>query len=388
MSNLLKGKNVDVMVWSPLEEVESQALEQLKNTSGLPVVFHHIAAMPDVHYGCGATVGSVVALENALIPAAVGVDIACGMICIQTNLTIDDLKAFDLKEIRTSIERTIPTGFNQHKRPAWADSRNEEDVGRLLYDIPTLVSKNADKASLQLGTLGGGNHFIELDADDQGNVYLMLHSGSRNVGKCLADMHIKTAKALDHNTPYGDLAFFIGGTHEFEAYWADLQWAQQYAHFNRMVMTELLIKNLHHYYPTIRIENEVACHHNFVQLEEHFGKRVFVTRKGAIGSDVGEMGIIPGSMGTASYIVRGRGNHDSFCSASHGAGRRMSRGQAKRTFTVEDMEAQMCGIEYQKGSSFLDEIPGAYKDIDQVMFNQRDLVDTVVKLHQILVVKG
>ena len=386
----LKGR-VPVRLWAPIEEVESAALDQLRNTAALPWVFHHVAAMADVHYGKGATVGSVVAMKDAICPAAVGVDIGCGMISALTNLTASDLPE-SLAAIRARIESMIPVGFNCYDRPV----RTRVQVAKLFEDFKALddVPHEATRRMpVQLGTLGGGNHFIELCLDTTQRVWLMLHSGSRNVGKVLAEKHIAVAQKLAHNAvlPDRDLAVFLAGTPEMLAYRRDLFWAQRYALANREVMLERAFEALRLEIPhatTSTPRQTIACHHNYVAEEVHFGEQVLVTRKGAIRAGAGDLGIIPGSMGTASYIVRGLGNPESFKSASHGAGRRMSRGAAKRAFTVEDLAAQTAGIECRKDEGVVDEIPGAYKSIEQVMANQRDLVEIVEEIHQVLCVKG
>lgn len=387
---ILQGVNVNVKVWAPLAEVEQEALNQLQNITTLPRVFHHVAAMPDVHYGKGATVGSVIAMKDAVCPAAVGVDIGCGMAAIQTNLTSKDLPE-SLKAIRSQVERDIPVGFNQHE--GLANTGLDSERAALLSEFGSLhesVQERAGKAASQLGTLGGGNHFIELCLDTEDRVWLMLHSGSRNIGKEIAEAHIHIAKQLEHNGGLvdPDLAFFLADTSEMQAYRRDLYWAQRYAMLNRRIMLDLYLAALRRFIPHIQAEFTVMCHHNYVAEEVHFGEHVFVTRKGAISAKAGEYGIIPGSMGARSFIVRGLGNPESFCSASHGAGRRMSRGAAKRKFTLEDLAAQTAGVECRKDKDVLDEIPGAYKDIEQVMNNQRDLVEVHAQLKQIMCVKG
>ena len=389
MISELKGQTVDVKLWTPIESVESTALSQLKNIAALPWCFHHIAVMPDVHYGKGATVGSVIAMKNAVSPAAVGVDIGCGMGAIKTSLKAEDLQ--DLQKIRHQIERSIPTGFYSHDNGR--RSYDNEQAKILFEEFSSLDPKVQDldaKARKQLGTLGGGNHFIEICLDGENNVWLMLHSGSRNIGKTLAEIHINRARKLAHNAelPDKDLSVFLAGTPEMEAYRRDLYWAQRYAYLNRAVMFDLLIDVLHEFFAEIAFSPPIMCHHNYVSEETHFGEQVFVTRKGAIKAGMGDMGIIPGSMGTKSYIVRGLGNTESFESASHGAGRRMSRGQAKRTFTLEDLKTQTEGVECRKDRDVLDEIPGAYKPIEEVMTNQSDLVQIVAELKQVLCVKG
>ncbi len=384
---------IPIKIWT--EDIEAEALKQLENIASLPWVFHHVAAMPDVHWGMGATVGSVIAMKNAVAPAAVGVDIGCGMGAVKTGLRAEDLPD-SLKEIRYEFERSVPVGHEGHKVPAF------ERTGFLKAECDELLSercnlskfseKLADRSVHQLGTLGGGNHFIELCLDTENSVWVMLHSGSRNIGKVLAEHHIAEAKKLAHNSniPDPDLAVFMAGTAEMKAYRYDLFWAQRYAMLNRRLMMALLLRGLQDFFPEdkVRPSKEVWCHHNYVSEETHFGEDVIVTRKGAISARVGELGIIPGSMGTRSYIVRGLGHPDSYHSASHGAGRRMSRGKAKKTFTLHDLAAQTVGVECRKDVEVLDEIPGAYKDIDQVMQNQKDLVVIEHELKQVLCVKG
>jgi tRNA-splicing ligase RtcB len=390
----LESRNVPIHLWTPIADVESAALTQLKNIASLPWCFSHVAVMPDVHLGKGATVGSVVAMKGAVSPAAVGVDIGCGMAAVQTNLTASRLPD-DLKRLRHSVEQAIPVGFEQHEQPAWRSlsERTRRETQALMNEFPTLTPEVRDldgKAARQLGTLGGGNHFIELCLDAQDRVWLMLHSGSRNIGKTLAEVHIGRARKLAHNQalPDRDLAVFLARTPEMEAYRRDLFWAQRYARLNRDAMLELYVRALAGHFADLRCEPPIQCHHNYVAEETHQGEEVLVTRKGAIRAGRGELGIIPGSMGTRSYIVRGLGNADAFESASHGAGRRMSRGAAKRTFSVEDLRAQTAGVECRKDAGVLDEIPGAYKDIDQVMANQRDLVEVVEQLRQVMCCKG
>jgi tRNA-splicing ligase RtcB len=383
----IKGTNVDVHLWAKATEVESEALNQLRNVTALPWVFHHVAAMPDVHYGKGATVGSVIAMRGAVSPAAVGVDIGCGMGAVRTNLRAGDLPE-SLRKLRSDLEASIPVGFAGHDeavRTAKADALWEA-FPSLTKEVQGLFGR----ARGQLGTLGGGNHFIELCLDTEDNVWLMLHSGSRNIGKELAEIHMAKAKKLAHNKhlPDRDLAVFLAGTPEMKAYRHDLFWAQTYARLNREVMIDLAADVLRAHFPAITFEEAIFCHHNYVAEEVHYGEEVLVTRKGAIRAGRGELGIIPGSMGTRSYIVRGLGNTESFESASHGAGRRMSRGEAKRKFTVKDLMAQTAGIECRKDGGVLDEIPGAYKPIEKVMENQRDLVEVVAELRQVMCIKG
>ncbi len=383
----LQGHRVPVHLWAPLNEVESVALDQLKRISALPWVFKHVAAMPDVHFGKGATVGSVIAMKGALAPAAVGVDIGCGMAAMRTSLTASDLPD-NLTGLRHAIESVVPVGFNQHK----AGLRMVEDMSiwASFGDLNVEVQNLRSKAIAQCGTLGGGNHFIEVCLDQDGGVWLMLHSGSRNIGKVLAEIHISKAKKLAHNAelPDKDLAVFLAGTTEMVAYRRDLMWAQAYAFANREAMLSQLAGVIKTAFKGVTFDQPILCHHNYVSEETHFGEEVIVTRKGAIRAGLGEMGIIPGSMGTGSFIVEGLGNPESFCSASHGAGRRMSRGEAKRRFSLEDLASQTSGVECRKDHGVLDEIPMAYKDIAQVMANQADLVKIRYSLKQVLCVKG
>src|SRR5207248_5074937 len=381
----IKGRNVDVVAWADPAQIESVALDQLRNVSKLPWVFHHVAAMADVHYGKGATVGSVIAMKNAIAPAAVGFDIGCGVAAMRSSLTANDLPD-SLHGLRSEIERAIPVGFEQHKHPVQSDPQLWADFQELTPAVRDLESK----ARHQLGTLGGGNHFLELCLDTEDRVWLMLHSGSRNIGKSLAEIHIGRAKKLAHNRdlPDRDLAVFLAGTKEMDDYRRDLFWAQRYARTNREAMLGLYQDVVRRFRPPTVFGEAVHCHHNYVSEEVHFGEQVLVTRKGAIRAGNGDLGIIPGSMGTRSFIVRGLGNPMSFESASHGAGRRMSRGQARKRFTVNDLREQTKGVECRKDGGVLDEIPAAYKDIGKVMEQQKDLVEVVAELRQVLCVKG
>ena len=374
-----------MLAWADPGQIESVALDQLRNIAKLPWVFHHVAAMADVHYGKGATVGSVIAMKGAVSPAAVGVDIGCGMAAVRTSLAAKDLPD-SLGGLRSEIERAIPVGFEQHKRAVQSDP----ELWRDFQELTPAVRDLETKARHQLGTLGGGNHFLELCLDTEDRIWLMLHSGSRNIGKTLAEIHIGRAKKLAHNQglPDRDLAVFLAGTREMQEYRRDLFWAQRYARANREAMLRLYQDVLQRFRPGVRFADAVHCHHNYVAEEVHFGEELLVTRKGAIRAGKGELGIIPGSMGTRSYVVRGLGNPDSFESASHGAGRRMSRGEAKRRYTVKDLREQTQGVECRKDGGVLDEIPAAYKDIGQVMEQQRDLVTVVAELRQVLCVKG
>ncbi len=393
ISEIMDGR-VPVKLWTPLADVEPQALDQLKRIASLPWVVHHVAVMPDVHYGMGATVGSVVAMRGAVSPAAVGVDIGCGMGAVRTSLTAIDLPD-SLRELRLAVEKAIPVGFASHDQSVFSAAGTEtrkaaENLMAQFGALTPKVANRVDRAANQLGTLGGGNHFIELCLDTDGRVWLMLHSGSRNIGKELAEIHISTAKKLAHNAelPDPDLAVFLANTPEMVAYRHDLFWAQNYARVNRTIMLERYQSVVREFFPHVTFDAPVLCHHNYVAEECHFGEELVITRKGAIRAGAGELGIIPGSMGAKSFIVRGRGNAESYESASHGAGRRMSRGKAKKQFSVDDLAAQTAGVECRKDAGVIDEIPAAYKNIAQVMANQADLVEVLAELKQVMCVKG
>ena len=392
---------VPVKMWTQGVPVEAEARRQLANAARLPIVFKHIAAMPDVHLGIGATVGSVIPTLKAIIPAAVGVDIGCGMMACKTTLTAEDLPD-NLAPLRSAIERAVPHGRSPGARDpgAWgkipgavdtAWAQLEPEFTELCRDYPKLEKTNNRS---HLGTLGTGNHFIEVCLDQDGFVWFMLHSGSRGVGNAIGTMFIELAKndALRNNAnlPDRDLAYFEEGSRYFGDYVRSVGWAQKFARINREVMMRRVIEAakavLHKSFQSY-IE-AVNCHHNYVQQEHHFGHDVYVTRKGAVSARRGELGIIPGSMGARSYIVRGKGNPDSFESCSHGAGRAMSRGEAKRRFTLADQRAATEGVECRKDKDVIDEIPMAYKDIDAVMQAQRDLVEVVHTLKQVVCVKG
>jgi len=388
----LRGQTVDARLWTPVEQIESQALTQLRNIASLPWVAH-VAVMPDVHFGKGATVGSVIAMRGAVSPAAVGVDIGCGMGAVRTSLDAAGLPE-SLRRIRSDLESAIPVGFAAHLEPVKPrDPRLKAEVKELLdgfAELDPAVKDLGGRAAKQLGTLGGGNHFIELCVDTEARVWLMLHSGSRNIGKSLAEVHMGRAKKLKHNRALADpdLAVFLAGTEEMDTYRRDLDWAQRYAMLNRRLMFDLYMDVVRRHFPQVRFDEPVLCHHNYVAEETHHGESLLVTRKGAISARAGQLGVIPGSMGTRSYIVRGLGNAESLHSASHGAGRKMSRGEAKRQFSVKDLAEQTAGVECRKDGGVLDEIPGAYKPIEQVMEHQKDLVEVVAELKQVLCVKG
>ena len=396
---LNKGR-VPVKVWT--RDIEPEAIRQLLNVASLPIVHGHVAAMPDVHAGIGATVGSVIPTRRAIIPAAVGVDIGCGMNAVRTSLTASDLPD-SLRGLRLAIESAVPVGFNQHPASLMRGSALQR-IGRALNDrLDRIVGKHPGLTKMQrrftetwlcqIGTLGGGNHFIELCLDEADRVWIMLHSGSRGIGNVLGRYFIAAAqkdmRRHQIHLPDQDLAYFSEGSELFDDYVEAVEWAQDYALLNRSRMMAAIVEALKPELPPFRLEDEaINCHHNYVAREEHFGERLFITRKGAISARAGELGIIPGSMGARSYIVRGLGNAESFCSCSHGAGRRMSRSAAKRRFSRFDLEAQTAGVECRKDGGVVDEIPAAYKDIDQVMDNQRDLVEAVHTLKQVLCVKG
>ena len=385
----ISGAAADVLSWVT-HEMSSDEHAMLRNVSRLPCLFKHVALMPDAHLGKGSMVGSVIATRNAIIPATVGVDIGCGMMAVKTPFKSGILDR-KLAEFRHEIERAIPVGFNDYKEPV--DESNEWAGWAEFGELHPGVQDRKRKAMKQLGSLGGGNHFIEVCLDTDDNVWLMLHSGSRNIGNEVATRHIATAKSLhDLNTlPAADLAYFVQGTPEFKAYWHDLDWAQGYAMKNREIMMKRLMKSFNRMFndkAEWTPELAVNCHHNYVAVEEHFGDEVFVTRKGAINAESGRYGIIPGSMGAKSFIIKGLGNAASFNSCSHGAGRKMSRTKAKAKFTREDIEAQTRGVECRKDKGVVDEIPGAYKDIEEVMRAQSDLVEVVAELKQVICVKG
>ncbi|MEV7774108.1 RtcB family protein [Kitasatospora sp. NPDC086791] len=390
------GVRVPIRMWTDPATVEGQALQQLRNISSLPWL-HGLAVMPDVHLGKGATVGSVIAMKDAVCPAAVGVDIGCGMSAVKTSLTAEDLPD-DLSALRSKIEQAIPVGRGLHTDPVdpaklygfrtagWADFWQRFD------GIAEEVKWRRERAMQQMGTLGAGNHMIELCIDTAGSVWLMLHSGSRNIGKELAEHHMGVARSLPHNQGLidRDLAVFLSRTPEMAAYREDLYWAQEYAKHNRAVMMALFQDVVRREFPKAELafEEIISCHHNYVAEERYDGVDLLVTRKGAIRAGTGEYGIIPGSMGTSSFIVRGLGNQAAFNSASHGAGRKMSRTAAKKRFTVRDLEEQTRGVECRKDGGVVDEIPGAYKSIEKVMEQQRDLVEVVAQIKQVICIKG
>ena len=379
-------------------EIEADARQQLVNVSKLPIVHHHVAAMPDVHLGIGATVGSVIPTLRAIIPAAVGVDIGCGMMAARLSLTARELDEKSLKKVFGQISRDVPVGFNQH------DERDSRDAAakpfkrglRQILEKHPGVEKRVGKHSSwvrQMGTLGGGNHFIELCLDESDRAWVMLHSGSRGIGNAIGSYFIELAKKDMEQTgilvPDKNLSYFSEGVQHFDDYVEAVGWAQDYAAANRAEMMELVLDALRRHLPAFEVTGAaVNCHHNYVERERHYGEDVWLTRKGAIRARAGDLGIIPGSMGARSYIVRGKGSAESFHSCAHGAGRRMGRNAAKKKFSVGDLELQTAGVVCRKDAGVLDEIPGAYKDIDEVMANQSDLVEVVHTLKQVVCVKG
>ena len=400
-----KGQGL-IKAWTNGVPFESQAQKQVRNTASMPFIHKWVAVMPDVHLGMGATIGSVIPTKQAIIPAAVGVDIGCGMMAVETTMTASDLPD-NLKGIREVIERACPHGdFSSraagHKSGGWKeapalveDSWNgiEGYYKKIIAKYPKIATKR--HPALQIGSLGGGNHFIELCLDEADRVWIMLHSGSRGIGNRIGMTFIEMARQDMRkwmiNLPDKDLAYFPEGTEHFDDYVESVQWAQDYARLNRETMMKNILAHLQlsGRLPEFKTgQMAVNCHHNYVERENHYGENVFVTRKGAVRAREGELGIIPGSMGAKSFIVRGKGNEESFCSCSHGAGRTMSRTAAKKKYSVEDQIAATAGVECRKDASVIDEIPMAYKDIDAVMKAQEDLVETVHTLKQVVCVKG
>ena len=379
-------------------DIDSDSIEQLKKMAQLQFIYSHIAVMPDVHVGKGATVGSVIPTKNAIIPAAVGVDIGCGMNAVRLNLKASQLPD-NLAPLRHAIERKVPVGFELHKQiKAKASSiiPLEKRLQPIIQKHPGLVRmlRKFDATwQKQLGTLGGGNHFIELCLDENQDVWIMLHSGSRGLGNVIGTYFIELAKKeAQHrfgHVPDKDLSYFAEGSASFNDYVEAVEWAQNYAFENRREMMRLILEAIRPLLPPFQMTKEaINCHHNYVSRENHFGEDLLITRKGAIRAGQDELGIIPGSMGARSYIVKGKANPESFCSCSHGAGRKMSRNKAKLLFSQDDLIQQTQGIECRKDTGVIDEIPSAYKDIDQVMANQSDLIEIVHTLKQILCIKG
>lgn len=396
----------EIRFWTDGVPVEHDAMQQLRNIASLPILAGHVAVMPDVHLGKGATVGSVIPTRSAIVPSAVGVDIGCGMLAVETSLTAADLPE-SLAALRADIEAVVPVGFSCHSAPV--GTHGDGLAGISIYRRAKAMKDRFERLSImddvgavrepgkvwnQIGTLGGGNHFIEVCLDERDRVWIMLHSGSRNIGKVIGETAISMAKehahAMGYALPDRDLAWLDEGTRQFSAYVEGMTWAQDYAALNRDMMLHLVVRAMRKAFgERFAMTAEVInCHHNFSSLEEHFGEKVWVTRKGAVQARAGQMGIIPGSMGARSFIVSGLGNHDAYCSCSHGAGRVMSRGEAKRRFSLEDLATQTAGVECRKDAAVIDEIPASYKDIDAVMAAQRDLVEVRHTLKQVLCIKG
>lgn len=388
---VISDEKFPIKIWAT--DLEKEAEMQSRNLANMPFIHKHVALMADAHAGKGSTVGTVIATKGAIIPAAVGVDMGCGMRAVKLSFKID-VFGDSIAKLRSSIERAVPVGFNSNKEltqrtSIWANSLKEK--------YPTDYELNP-KCFLQLGTLGGGNHFIEICHDQNNEAWIVLHSGSRNIGKTLAEKHIKIAQKLMDNyfieLADRDLAFLPEKNQEFSNYIQDLMWSQDFAFWNRQEMMHRVLDQVYFFLNNKRnisghkTELSIDCHHNYTQKENHFGANVWITRKGAVSAKEGEWGIIPGSMGTETFIVKGKGNVDSFGSCSHGAGRRMSRKKANALFTLEDAKKQTTGVECKKDESIIDELPGAYKNINEVMANQSDLVEIVYTLKQIMCVKG
>lgn len=393
---ILNTTGIPVKIYT--QDIDQESIVQLKKMSQLQFIHHHIAVMPDVHVGKGATVGSVIPTKNAIIPAAVGVDIGCGMNALRLSLKASQLPD-NLSKLRNAIERKVPVGFEMHKQiraKASTLTPLEKRLNIITTKHPALkrMLRHFDITwAKQLGTLGGGNHFIELCLDENQDVWIMLHSGSRGLGNVMGTYFIEKAKKeAQHrfgHVPDKDLSYFAEGSQSFDDYVEAIEWAQEYAYENRREMMRLILDAIRPLLPSFQMTKEaINCHHNYVQKEHHFGEDIFVTRKGAIRAGKDEYGIIPGSMGAKSFIVKGKGNPDSFCSCSHGAGRKMSRSKAKNMFTQHDLIEQTQGVECKKDKSVIDEIPSAYKDIDTVMQNQTDLIEVVHTLKQVLCIKG
>ncbi|MCU4350592.1 RtcB family protein [Acinetobacter ursingii] len=400
--SIQKILNADAAYGVPVKiftnDIDQDSIEQLTKMAQLQFIHSHIAVMPDVHVGKGATVGSVIPTKHAIIPAAVGVDIGCGMNAIRLKLKSSQLPD-NLSSLRHAIERKVPVGFDLHKQvKAKASTLTPLDkrLQPIISKHPGLVRmlRKFDMTwQKQLGTLGGGNHFIELCLDENQDVWIMLHSGSRGLGNVIGTYFIELAKKeAQHrfgHVPDKDLSYFAEGSASFDDYVEAVEWAQAYAYENRREMMRLILEAIRPLLPSFQLTKEaINCHHNYVSQEQHDGEDLLITRKGAIRAGKDELGIIPGSMGARSYIIRGKGHPDSFCSCSHGAGRKMSRNKAKHLFNQQDLIQQTQGIECRKDAGVIDEIPAAYKDIDQVMAQQSDLIEVVHTLKQVLCIKG
>lgn len=376
-------------------QIDDNTIEQAKETAAMPFITPHVALMPDAHSGKGSAVGTVIPTEGAVIPACVGVDLGCGMIGVETAFTAKDIEGRDLAELRAQIERSIPLSPGKYNSKI-----SREHTEKRIDELETYAEKNSADLSHspkwreQLGSLGGGNHFIELCLDERDFVWLFLHSGSRGVGNKIAQKHIKIAQKLCKqwyiDLPNPDLAYLIQDSPEFHAYIHDLYWAQKFALFNRDEMMDRFADQFRRWLGADdhREVERINSHHNYTRMEEHFGKKIWLTRKGAVDAHEGVKSMIPGSMGTCSYVVEGKGSKPGLCSAPHGAGRRFSRTEAKRRFTADDLADRMKGIEYRHGEDWIDEIPDAYKNIDVVMEDAADLVTVLHELRQLLNVKG
>ncbi|MDM1247456.1 RtcB family protein [Acinetobacter sp. R933-2] len=396
-------KGVPIKMWTKGVPVDEKSKDQLLKTAQMPFIYKWMAVMPDVHVGIGATIGSVIPTKGAIIPAAVGVDIGCGMMAARTSLTASDLPD-NLHALRTELERLIPHGMTKTRghrdRGSWntPPERVDQVWAELVTDFEYICAKHPRLKNTnnrtQLGTLGTGNHFVEICLDEHQQVWIMLHSGSRGVGNAIGNHFIELARKdmQKHfiNLPDKDLAYLVEGTEHFDDYWFAVGWAQRFAMKNRELMMEAAVQALRIIInkPFNAKVEAVNCHHNYVDKEEHFGQEVLVTRKGAVRARLGEYGIIPGSMGAKSFIVKGKGNQESFCSCSHGAGRVHSRTAANKLFTVQDQIEQTQGVECRKDEAVIDEIPSAYKPIEDVMKAQSDLVEVVYTLNQVVCVKG
>ncbi len=392
-----------IKMWTDHVPVEDVALQQLKNIANLPFIYKHVAVMPDVHWGMGATVGSVIATKGAICPAAVGVDIGCGMMAVKTNLTASHLPE-NMHEIRCEIEKAVPHGRTNNgaagDRGAWHDVPEQSAVkwdatfaNRYMAIVRKHPKARAHNTANHLGTLGSGNHFIEICLDTEQNVWIMLHSGSRGLGNKIGMYFIERAQQECEKyfvqLPDKDLAYLVEGTDLFDDYVEAVEMAQEFAYLNRGIMMQNTLAAIRKHIPHLEVtDTAVNCHHNYISRENHFDHNVIVTRKGAVRARATDLGIIPGSMGAKSFIVRGKGNVQSFCSCSHGAGRVMSRGQAKKLISMEDHIRDTAGVECRKDEDVIDESPKAYKNIDDVMRSQDDLVEIVATLKQILCVKG
>lgn len=396
MKSVLKFQGGKAVVKSWADDIEATAQEQLRNMASLPFIHPNgLAVMADCHAGKGSTIGTVIPTIKALIPAAVGVDIGCGMHAVRTSLTPEHLPD-SLAAVRSAIEKAVPVGFAQHKTPNLGVSflAARQPLACLTPGVLNTITENMSRVVHQVATLGGGNHFIEICTGSDGFVWVMLHSGSRGIGNRLATKYIDMAKEEMERwhleLPDKDLAFLPEGLPVFDEYVEAVHWAQDYAKANRDLMMNLVINAMREVIGPFDLSPDTAvnCHHNYVEKESHYGRNVWVTRKGAIRAREGDMGIIPGSMGQRSYIVRGKGNEESYCSCSHGAGRVMSRTQARKAFSLTDLVRETEGVECRKDTGVLDEIPSAYRNIDKVMEAQQDLVEVVCELKQVLCVKG